>query len=95
MATYVILSRLSPGAISEPAEFKKLADVVSAKIKRDCPKVTWRESYALAGRFDFVDIVESDDLNEVERAAMIIRSLGHSRTETMIARPWKDFLEGL
>ncbi|MFQ5722504.1 MAG: GYD domain-containing protein, partial [Candidatus Aminicenantales bacterium] len=43
-------------------------------------------------RFDVVDIVESDDLKQVEKAAMIIRAYGHSRTETLIATPWKEFL---
>jgi len=95
MATYVILSRISPEAFRDPKDFKKLADAVSAKIKRDCPGVTWKDSYATLGRFDVVDIVESDDLKEVEKAAMIIRAYGHSTTETLPATPWKEFLANL
>ena len=95
MATYVILSRISPEAFRDPKDFKKLADAVSAKIKRDCPVVTWKDSYATLGRFDVVDIVESDDLKEVEKAAMIIRAYGHSTTETLPATPWKEFLANL
>ena len=92
MAAYVILSRISPEAFRDPKDFKKLADMVSAKIKSECPKVTWKDSYALLGRFDVVDIVESDDPKQVERAAMIIRALGHSSTETLMATPWNEFL---
>ncbi|MFW6149970.1 MAG: GYD domain-containing protein [Chloroflexota bacterium] len=95
MATYVILSRISPEAFRVPGEFKELATTVSAKIKEECPNVTWRESYATMGRFDVVDIVESDDPDAVERAAMIIRAYGHSTTETMPATPWKSFLSKL
>jgi uncharacterized protein with GYD domain len=95
MATYVILSRISPEAFRDPKDFKKLADAVSAKIKRDCSGVTWKDSYATLGRFDVVDIVESDDLKEVEKAAMIIRAYGHSTTETLPATPWKEFLANL
>ncbi|MCK4387471.1 MAG: GYD domain-containing protein [Dehalococcoidia bacterium] len=95
MATYVILSRISPEAFRDPKDFKKLADAVSAKIKRDCPGVAWKDSYATLGRFDVVDIVESDDLKEVEKAAMIIRAYGHSTTETLPATPWKEFLANL
>ncbi|GAI93898.1 unnamed protein product [marine sediment metagenome] len=95
MATYVILSRISPEAFRDPKDFKKLADAVSAKIKRDCPGVTWKDSYATLGRFDVVDIVESDDLKEVEKAAMIIRAYGHSTTETLPATPWQEFLANL
>jgi uncharacterized protein with GYD domain len=47
------------------------------------------------GRFDVVDIVESDDPKQVEKAAMIIRAYGHSTTETLGATPWKEFLEML
>ncbi|MFQ6108505.1 MAG: GYD domain-containing protein [Candidatus Aminicenantales bacterium] len=95
MATYIILSQISPEAFRDPEDFKKLASDVSAKIKSDCPGVEWKESYVTTGRFDVIDIVESDDLKQVEKAAMIIRAYGHSRTETLLATPWKEFLEML
>lgn len=95
MATYVILSRFSPEAFSEPKEFKKLADAVSSRIKKECPQVTWKSSYATLGRFDVVDIVEAKDPKEIERAAMIIRAYGHSTTETLTATVWNDFLAAL
>jgi len=68
---------------------------VSEKIKKECPGVTWKESFATFGRFDVVDIVESDDPRQVARAVMIIRAYGKSETETLPATPWKDFLENL
>ena len=95
MATYIILSRVSAEAFKEPKEFKKLADTVIAKIKSECPAVIWKDSYSTLGRFDFVDIVESDDPKQVERAAMIIRAYGHSTTETLMATPWDEFLANI
>lgn len=95
MATYIILSRVSPEALADPRGFKELARAVSEKIKNDCPGVVWRDSYATMGRFDVVDIVDSDDPKQVEKAAVIIRSVGHSMTETLPATPWKEFLETL
>ena len=95
MATYVILSRISPEAFRDPKDFKQLAEAVSAKIRSDCPEVVWKDSYATLGRFDVVDIVESDNPKEVEKAAMIIRAYGHSTTETLAATPWKEFLANL
>jgi uncharacterized protein with GYD domain len=92
MATYIILSRVSPQAFANPEEFKQLAAKVSEKIKSDCPGVTWKNSYATMGRFDVIDIVEADNQKQVEKAAMIIRAYGHSSTETLIATPWKEFL---
>ena len=95
MATYIILSQLSPQAFNDPKDFKKMAKTVSAKIETECPKVKWKDSYAVTGRFDVVDIVESPELGSVERAAMIIRAYGHSRTETLVATPWRDFMKSL
>jgi len=95
MATYVILSRFSPEAFGDPKDFKKLAEVVSAKIKSECRGVRWKNSFATLGRFDVVDIVEAKDPEQIEKAAMIIRAYGHSTTETLVATRWKEFLAAL
>jgi uncharacterized protein with GYD domain len=95
MATYVILSRISPQAFDDPKDFKDLAKKVSEKIKRQCPGVTWKDSFATLGRFDVVDIVEAADPKEMEKTAMLIRAYGHAATETLVATPWKEFLAAL
>jgi uncharacterized protein with GYD domain len=95
MATYVILSRFSPEAFRNPKDFKKLAEAVSSRIKTECPGVTWKNSFATLGRFDVIDIVEVEDVKQVEKAVMIIRAFGHSSTETLLATPWKEFVEML
>jgi uncharacterized protein with GYD domain len=95
MAIYVILSRISPTAFNDPKDFSQLAKTVSAQIKKECPAVTWKQSFATMGRFDVVDIVESDDPQQVTRAAMIIRAYGKSATEILAATPWDDFLKKL
>jgi len=95
MATYIILSEISPQAFTEVREFKSVATAVNKKIKSECPGVTWKQSFVTMGRFDVVDIVEADDPKDVERAAMIIRATGRSRTETMLATEWKEFLDML
>ena len=95
MATYIILSRVSPEAFRDPKDFKELAAAVSSKIKSECPGVIWKDSFATMGRFDIVDIVEADDSKQIEKAAMIIRAYGHSTTETLLAAPWKEFIDML
>jgi uncharacterized protein with GYD domain len=95
MATYVILSRFSPEAFRDPKDFKKLAATVSEKIKKECRGIEWKHSFATLGRFDVVDIVETDDPQQIERAGMIIRAYGHSTTETLVGTPWKEFLARL
>jgi uncharacterized protein with GYD domain len=95
MAMYVILSKLSPDAFQDPKEFKKLADTVASRIRKQCPNVNWRQSFVTLGRFDVADIVESKDPDEVARAALLIRGYGHASTETLPATPWKQFLDNL
>jgi uncharacterized protein with GYD domain len=95
MATFVILSRIAPQAVKDPKDLKAVAKTVADKIKQQCPGVTWKDSFATLGRFDVVDIVEAANAEEVEKAAMIIRSYGHASTETLVATPWKEFLSSL
>ena len=92
MAIYIICSRISPEAFREPKEFKKLTDGVAARLEKECPAVTWKNAYRTLGRFDVVNIVESADPKQVERAIMIIRSYGHAATETLVATTWEEFL---
>ena len=95
MTTYIMLSRFSPEAFEDPKNFRDLAAAVSEKIKRLCPDVTWKGSFATLGRFDVVDLIEADEPKQIEKAAMIIRAYGHSTTETLVATPWKEFLSVL
>jgi uncharacterized protein with GYD domain len=95
MQHYVILSRFSPDAFKQPKDLKALAETVSNKIKADCPGLHWEHSFATLGRYDVVDIVQTDDPKEVERAAMIIRAYGRSTTETLVGTLWKNFLASL
>ena len=88
-------SHLTAGVRRSFKDFKALAKDVSEKIKRECPGVTWKDSFATLGRFAIVDIVEATDSKEVEKAAMIIRAYGHASTETLVATPWKEFLAAL
>lgn len=95
MATYVILSRFSHETTRDLGQLKRSAAKVAEAIKAECPGVTWKESYAVLGRFDVVDVVEAADVKEIEKAAMLIRVHGHATTETLQATPWNEFLNSL
>jgi uncharacterized protein with GYD domain len=95
MATYIILTKLAADAFRDPAEFPGIAKMVSEKIKADCPQVVWKESFAVSGPYDVLDVVEAPDITSVERACMIIRAYGHGTTETLVATPWADFLKSI
>jgi uncharacterized protein with GYD domain len=95
METYIIFTRLSPGSFKDGEQFRQLAKRVSQRIKDECPKARWKDSYALMGRFDVVDIVEAQSAADAERAALIIRAEANATTETMHATPWNEFLAKL
>ena len=95
MATYVILSRMTPNAFHDPADFKKVVASVVERIKSECPDIVFKDSYATLGRFDYVDIIEAEDQKQVEKAIMIMRSLGQSETETLAATLFKEFPDNL
>ncbi len=95
MATYIILSKLGPNAFDTPDGLKGVATTVREKLEKECPKARWVQSYGCMGSYDVVDIVESDDPQEIEKAVMIIRAVGRSTTETLLATKWEDFLKAL
>lgn len=93
MATYVLLTRLSPDAIKEPSTFEELGRQVIAKLEQDCPDVKWLASYSVPGPYDYLDIFEAPDNEAATRVAVVIRSFGHATTETWPATPWERFRE--
>ncbi|NIR32457.1 MAG: GYD domain-containing protein, partial [Gammaproteobacteria bacterium] len=66
---------------------------VKDAIRQRCPSVRWKDSYVTMNGYDVVDVVEAPDAAEVEKAAMIIRSMAHATTHTTQATPWKSFLQ--
>ena len=95
MTTYIILSRIGPEAFKDSADFRKREDKLEQAIKKECPGLKWKASYATLGRFDVVDIVEAEDSHQVAKAALIIRGLCNTTTETLLATPWSEFLGDL
>ena len=95
MAHFVILSQIMPGMFSETGRFPAAAAEVKQQIARDCPEVKWLSSYATAGQYDVVDIVEAESVEQVQQAALIIRGRGHAVTQIMSATPWDEFLESI
>jgi uncharacterized protein with GYD domain len=91
MATYVLLTRISPESMTSPQKLKKLEGEVKNRIKKFCPQVRWVSNYALLGPYDYLDIFEAPDDLTASKVATIIRSFGHATTETWTAIPWDRF----
>lgn len=91
MATYVVLTRLTPESVKSPGDLRRLEKAVSERIRTECPEVKWIANYAILGPHDYLDIVEAPDEATVAKVVMIIRSFGHATTETWTALPWERF----
>ncbi len=93
MATYVMLTRLSPEALARPESVVALNKQVAQRIKRECPKVKWAANYAVLGGCDYLDIFEAPDSETATKVSLLVRSFGHATTETWIATPWDRFAD--
>jgi len=93
MATFVMLTRLSPDALTRPEKVQELNEAVEERIKRECPNVKWVSNYAVLGPYDYLDIFEAPDNDTATRVALIVRSFGHATTETWVATKWDRFRE--
>lgn len=91
MATYVLLTRLTPETVKSPADLKRLEQAVNERIRHDCPQVKWLANYAVLGPYDYLDLFEAPDEASAAKVAMIVRSFGHAQTETWTALPWERF----
>ncbi len=91
MATYVLLTKISPESMSSPQKIKKLEEEIKERIKKSCPQVRWVSNYAVLGPYDYLDIFEAPDDLTAGKVATIIRSFGHATTETWGAIPWERF----
>ena len=91
MATYVMLTRLTPDAVKSPGDLKRLEKMVAERIRTDCPQVKWIGNYAILGPYDYLDLFEAPDEETAAKVVMIVRSFGHAQTETWTALPWERF----
>jgi uncharacterized protein with GYD domain len=91
MATFVLLTRLSPEALHQPRSFETLERHVDEQVKKHCPAVQWVASYALLGPWDYLDVIEAPDLDTATRVSVLVRSQAHAHTEIWPAMPWQQF----
>jgi len=93
MATYVMLTRLSPEALARPESVADLNRGVEDRIKQECPSVRWIANYAVLGPCDYLDIFEAPDSETATKVALLVRSFGHATTETWVATQWDRFVD--
>ncbi len=76
MVTYVMLTRLSPQALTRPESVAELNREAEDKIKEECSSVRWIANYAVLGPCDYLDIFEAPDSDTATKVALLVRSFG-------------------
>lgn len=76
MATFILLTRLSPQALHQPKSFETLERHVSRQVLDHCPTSTWSIRHALPGPWGYLDVIEAHDMETVTRASLLVRSHG-------------------
>lgn len=92
MQTFVMLTRVSSKAVDHsPRKFEKLEKESMAKVRKECPQVTWIGSYAVLGPYDYLDIFRAPNIETAQKVSALIRSFGHAHTEIWAATEWDHF----
>lgn len=93
MQTYVLLTKLSPDLARQMKDRAKLGRAWLDQVKKKCPEVNFIAHYALLGAYDFLDIYEAPNEEVAAKVSMISLSNGAFQAESLIAIPYKRFVE--
>jgi len=90
---FVMLTRLSPGALRSPESLEELETKAAEQIRTKCPRVEWVHNFALLGPYDYLDIFHAPDLETAMQVSTIIRTYGQGTTEVWSATEWSKYKE--
>lgn len=93
MQTYVLLTKLSPELTRKMKERAELGRAWLDQVKEKCPEVNFISHYALLGSYDFLDIYEAPNEQTAAKVSMISLLNGAYQAESLIAIPYKQFLQ--
>ena len=93
MATYIMLSRLSPEGVQTIKNNPSRIREVNREVEQLGAEV--KAQWATLGQFDFVNVVEAPDEQTMARVSLELGSRGTARYETLVAIPIDDFIDAI
>ena len=93
MATYILMTKLTPEVTSSVKKREKIGKAWLQKVSETCPGVKWISHFALLGRYDFMDIYEAPDNETAAKVSWITLSSGALQAESWPAIPYQRYLE--
>ena len=93
MATFILLSTLSPQGVATIKHNPTRLKEVNAEIEQMGAKVV--QQWAVLGPYDFVNIVEAPDERVILRVSVELASRGTAHFQTLTAVPVDEFLDSL
>lgn len=91
MVTFVMLTRLAPGAMHSPSELELLEKQVMSHVRARCPEVEWMLSLAVLGPCDYLDVFRAPDIETASKVSSMVRTFGHAHTEIWPAVEWQRY----
>jgi uncharacterized protein with GYD domain len=92
MATYVLMTKLSPSSMADPRGRKAAGQDWKRKVEAACPDVRWKAHYALLGPYDFMDVYEAPNDAAAMRVSLLSRDEGAVTAESWPAVEYEAFL---
>lgn len=93
MATYVLMTTLSPEVTRNMRNRAEIGRQWKQRVENQVPGIKWIAHYALLGPFDFLDVYEAPDEEAAAKVSMISLSMGALRAESWTAIPYARLLE--
>jgi uncharacterized protein with GYD domain len=93
MKTFILLTKLSPEITKQMRDRAKIGRSWLEQVKEKCPEVKFISHYALLGPYDFLDIYEAPNEETAAKVSMISLNNGAFQSQSLLAIPYKKFLE--
>jgi uncharacterized protein with GYD domain len=93
MQTYILFTKLSTDLSYEMKNRERQGRNWLEQVREKCPDVKFLAHYAILGEYDFIDIYEAPDPETAAKVSLISQANGALRATSMLAIPYKRFLE--